>query len=184
MSNQPARTYRPEKEAIVAEIRRGVSESAFVFLTDFKGLSVSRAAELRRRLRPAKARYQVVPNRLFLQAVKGLSAAELKPALRGSTAMVTGAGDPVETAKILAAFAKETQMAAAKGGVLEGAVLSAADMGALASMPGKKTLQAQLVGTLAAPMRNLAAALNQKVATLVYVLKAVEEKKARTAASA
>ncbi len=184
MSNEQARTYRPEKEAIVSEIRRGVSESAFVFLSDFTGLSVSRSAELRRRLRPVNARYQVVPNRLFLQAVQGLPAASLKPVLKGSTAMVTGAGDPVETAKILAAFAKETQMAAAKGGVLEGAVLSAADVSALASMPSRKTLQAMLVGTLASPMRNLASVLNQKVASLVYVLKAAEEKKAQTAVSA
>lgn len=184
MKPEATKTYRPEKEAIVEEIRRDVTGSAFVFLADFKGVPVSRATELRRRLRPVRARVQVVPNRLFLKAVEGSPAAGLKPALRGSTAMIFGAGDPVETAKVLTAFTKETQLVAAKGGVLEGSVLSAADVAALAALPSKQTLQGMLVGALVAPLQSLVGVLNQKLASLIYVLKAVEEKKAKSAAQA
>lgn len=183
MSANESRTYRPEKRAIVEEIRRRAADSSFVYLADFKGLTVARAAELRRRLRPLQARFQVVPNRLFLQAVRDLPTAALKPLLKGPTAIVTGSGDPVETARVLRDFAKEAQSGAAKGGWLEGATLSAADVAALAALPSKPQLQAMLVGTLAAPLRNVVGVLHQKLASLVYVLKAAEEKKGGAAAA-
>ncbi len=184
MSANESKTYRPEKEAIVEEIRRGVSASSFVFLADFKGLSVARAAELRKRLRPLQARFQVVPNRLFQQAVRDLPAAALKPMLKGPTAMVTGRGDAVEIAKALRDFAKETQSGAAKGGCLDGALLSPAEVTALAALPGKSALRAMMVGTLAAPLRGFVGVLNQKLASLIYVLKAAEEKKGKAAPAA
>ncbi len=178
------KTYRPEKEAIVEEIRRDVEGSSFVFLAENRGLAVDRITELRRRLRTTRARVRVVPNRLFLQAVNGLPAAALKPALHGPTAMIAGSGDAAEAARVIAQFGKETQMIAAKGGVLEGRPISAAEIQALAALPSKPVLQAQLVGALAAPLRALAGTLQAKLTSLLYVLKAVEKKKAESSSAA
>jgi large subunit ribosomal protein L10 len=178
------KTYRPEKEAIVEEFRRIVSGSPLAILVENRGLTVDRMAELRRRLRPERARLRVAPNRLLLHAARNTPAEALKPLLRGPTALVVGDGDPVETARVVVQFGKETQMLAAKGGVLEGRPLTAEDMQALAALPSKSVLQGQLVGVLASPLRGLVGTLQAKVASLLYVLKAVEQKKAGSAAAA
>ena len=92
-------------------------------------------------------------------------------------AVVTGR-DVTQAAKVLKKFTGENKdQPAVKGGVLGNAPLVKEDIDNLASLPGREVLIAQLVGTLAAPMSRLAGVMQQKVATLVYVLRAVEEKK-------
>lgn len=171
---------RPEKQSMADEIRTKVKASGFVILADYRGLSVSKTAELKRRLRGAQASLQVVKNRVFKHVVKDLGYEKLDGGLSGPSAMVLGR-DVVGAAKILRDFIKENEKPVIKTGVLQGRVLSADDVKALAALPSREQLLAQMVGTIAAPMSNLVGVLQAKVASLLYVLKAIEEKKAKAA---
>ena len=169
---------RPEKQAIAREIKEQLAGATFAILTDFTGMDTAKTAALRRKLRETEARFQVVPNRLFRVVAKELDYSGLEPALKGPTALVYGAGDVAATAKALREFIKgNNKIPVVKLGQLDGAVLKPADVEALAAMPPKKVLQGMLVGTLAAPMSNLVGVMSQKLASLVYVLKAASDKK-------
>jgi large subunit ribosomal protein L10 len=168
---------RPEKQAIVREIQEQLADTAFVLLTDFTGMDTAKTAALRRALKETQARFQVVPNRLFRVAARELGYEGIEPGLKGPTALVFGAGDVAASAKALREFAKANKVPVVKLGRMDGAVLQAADVEALATLPPKKVMQGMLVGTIAAPMSNLVGVMNQKLASLVYVLKAAADKK-------
>jgi len=169
---------RPEKQAIVREIQEQLAGATFAILTDFTRMDTAKTAALRKKLRETDARFQVVPNRLFRVVAKELKYEGLEAALKGPTAIVYGAGDVAATAKALREFIKANdKIPVVKLGRMDGAVLKPADVEALASMPPKKVMQGMLVGTIAAPMSNLVGVLSQKLATVVYVLKAAADKK-------
>ena len=169
---------RPEKQAIAREIKEQLAGATFAILTDFTGMDTAKTAALRRKLRETGARFQVVPNRLFRAVAQEAGYAGLDAALKGPTALVFGAGDVAATAKSLREFIKANdKIPVVKLGHLDGAVLTAADVEALATLPSKKVMQGMLVGTIAAPMSNLVGVLSQKLATVVYVLKAAADKK-------
>jgi large subunit ribosomal protein L10 len=169
---------RPEKEAIAREIKEQLAGATFAILTDFTRMDTAKTAALRKKLRETEARFQVVPNRLFRVVAKELNYVGIEAGLKGPTAIVYGAGDVAATAKTLREFIKgNNKIPVVKLGHLDGATLSAADVEALATMPPKKVLQGMLVGTIAAPMSNLVGVMSQKLASLVYVLKAAADKK-------
>ncbi len=170
---------RPEKTAIANELKDRIGGKVFVILTDYRGLNVGHASELRNRLRDVDAEFNVVKNRLLRQVTEDAGYGMLNDGLRGPTAMVAGNGDVVEAAKVLKAFIRENQMPVIKLGALEGVLLSSEDIEQLASLPPKQILQGQVVGTLAAPMTGMVGVLHQKICSLLYVLKAVEDKKSQ-----
>ncbi len=169
------KNLRPEKQAMFNEVRENVSGALYMILADYKGMSMPETTEFKKQLRDADAQVQVVKNRMLNRICEDLGP------VTGPTAVIYGDGDVVEVAKILKKFSAETEKPALKGGVLEGTVLSAEDVGALAKLPGKKELQAMLVGTLAAPMTSVVRVMDQKVCSLLYVLNAVREKKEQAA---
>jgi large subunit ribosomal protein L10 len=171
---------RPEKTSITKALKDQVAGSAYVILADYRGLNVAKTEDLRRRLSGVKARYRVINNSLFQHAAPELTARGFKDALTGPSAMVSGQGDVVTAAKVLKDFIKENKLPVIKIGALQGEVLTAGDIETLASLPGRETLLGRVVGTIAAPMTQLAGVLHQKVASLLYVLKAIEEKKSKT----
>ena len=168
---------RPEKQSIAEELKTKISGSSFVILADYKGLNVAKITELRRRLRGTQAQLQVVKNRVFAHVAKELGYKGLDQAQSGPAAMVFGKGDVVQAAKVLKDFIKENEKPVIKMGALDGAPLTAADIKDLAGLPSREQLLSQLVGLLAAPMQQLVSVLDQKVASVVYVLKAIEDKK-------
>ena len=169
---------RPEKLAIVREIKEQLAGATFAILTDFTRMDTAKTAALRRKLRETGARFQVVPNRLFRVVAKELDYAGLEAALVGPTALVYGAGDVAATAKALREFTKANdKVPVVKLGYMDGAVLTAGNVEVLATLPPKKVMQGMLVGTLAAPMSGLVGVLSQKLASLIYVLKAAADKK-------
>jgi len=168
---------RPEKEAIVREIQEQMSTTGYAFLTDFTRMNTVKTAALKLKLRDVDSRFQVVPNSLFRVATAGRFSG-IEAGLKGPTAVVYGVGDPAVAAKTLYEFIKGNEkIPVIKLGVMEGHVLSAADVEALACLPPKKVMQGVLVGTLAAPMSGLVGVMSQKLASLVYVLKAAADKK-------
>ncbi len=169
---------RAEKKSILAEVRSKLSGSSYFFLTNYQGLSVRKSDDLRKRLRAQKASFQVVPNKQFGLAAKACGLPEIDGSiLRGPSAMIFGEGDVVAVAKVLKDFIKENEKPVVKVGGLHGQLLSRADVDSLAALPSREILLGQVVGTIAAPMSRLVGALQQKAASVLYVLQAYAEKK-------
>ena len=172
---------RPEKISIVNEIAGMVSRSEYVLLADYSGMRVKHFTLLREMLARTGAELHVVKNTYLGVALGAERRDRVAPFLEGRTAMVTGAGDVTEVAKTLAQFIKENKLLVLKGGSLNTLVLSGGDIEAMAQVPPRDTLLAQLVGTVQAPMTQLVGVMNAKVSSLLYVLTAIEEKKKNAA---
>ncbi|MFA5688761.1 MAG: 50S ribosomal protein L10 [Kiritimatiellales bacterium] len=173
------KNLRPEKQAMYREVQEQVSGALYMLLADYSGMTMPETDAFKKQLRSADARVKVVKNTM-LRRIGGEMGNELK-SLTGPTAVIFGTGDVVEVAKILRNFSSGKETPAAKGGILEGNVLSADDVNELAKLPGKKELQAKLVATLAAPMTQTVGVMNQKICSLLYVLNAVCEKREQAA---
>lgn len=169
------KNIRPEKKAMFAEVQESVSGALYMLLADYDGMSMPETTELKKQLRGVDAEMKVVKNRILNIICEELEVPS------GPTAMICGSGDVVEVAKIIKEFSAKTEKPVMKGGMLEGAVLSADDVVALAQLPSKKEMQGKLVATLAAPMTQLVGVMDQKVCSLLYVLNAVCEKKEQAA---
>ncbi len=169
---------RPEKVAVVEEIKARFEEADAVLLTEFRGLDVAAISELRRALRAAGGDYKVYKNTLVGFAVESLGL-ELGDLLTGPTALafVTSggdvAGDPVTVAKALREFAKGNPNLVVKGGVLGDSLLSADEAKALAEVAPREELLARLAGGLAAPMVQFAGLLQALPRNFAYGLKAL-----------
>jgi len=172
---------RPEKESIVNEIKESLSASGFVYLADYRGLSVQKLAELRKELAGADAQMHIYKNRYLGVAMGEERRSELAGSLIGPTGTFTGSGDPTAVAKILVKFKKENKLPVLKGGSLEDKVLTGSDIEALAKIPPREILLSQLVGTVQAPMSALVGVMTAKVSSLLYVLNAIEDKKKNAA---
>lgn len=166
---------RPEKQSLVGEIRDRMEKSDFVIYADYAGLSMEMTGELRRRLREMDGSVTVVKNTLLAKASSELGWDSA--VLEGPTAIVTGSGDVTQAAKLLKTFRDEYEILAPKGGRIDGQVLEAEDISRMAALPARPVLLGKLVGTIAAPMSQLVGMLNRKTCSLLYVLKAIEEKK-------
>jgi large subunit ribosomal protein L10 len=166
---------REQKAAAVAEIAENIREAQAVFAVDYRGLSVPQAGELRSRLRAADARFSVVKNTLTERAADEAGAESLKELLEGPTALTFVRGDAAAAAKALRDYARETELLPFKGGFMDGNPLSAEDIGAIARLPSKEQLIAQLVGAVAYPIGGLARTLNQLIGGLAVALGQIQE---------
>lgn len=175
---------RPEKISMLNEIRTRVKESVFVILADFTGMTQEKDFALRAKLRAVKSEFHVVRNQMFRHVVREMKVEKLEAGLNGPTALITGSGDVAETVKALKEFIKEKELPVIKMGALDGVFLTNAQVESLANLPSKPQLYSQLLGLLQTPARNLVTLLNQAVAQVPTVLKAVEEKKQKEAAGA
>ena len=111
---------RPEKQAIVAEIKQQVSEATYIIFVDFSRINTEQTIALRRKLAEQKTRFQVVPNRLFKVVAGELGMEGIDAALKGPTALVFGAEDAAATAKIVQDFIKDQKILTVKMGWMDG----------------------------------------------------------------
>jgi large subunit ribosomal protein L10 len=170
---------RADKVEQVEEMRSALNASSATVLATYNNLSVKAASDLRTQLRGANAQFRVVKNTLFKLAAEGTAVESLVGDLAGPTAVVTTAGDPVELAKILTKFEKESKgQVGIKSGCIEGQVITAAQVEALSKIPPKNVLVAQVVGGIQAPITGLVGTLQSTLAQLVMTLSAVAEKSA------
>jgi large subunit ribosomal protein L10 len=170
---------RPEKVAVVDEVRQRFSDADAVLLTEYRGINVGELAALRGALRDAGGVYKVYKNTLVRFAARDLGL-ELDDQLTGPTAIAFvpagGGGDPVTVAKALRDFAKGNPNLVVKGGVLGGRLLSADDAKALADVAPREELLAKLAGLMAAPMQQFAGLLQALPRDFAYGLQALIEK--------
>jgi len=164
---------RPEKVAVVDEVKERLRNADAAILTEYRGLKVGDLSTLRRSLRESGGEYKIYKNTLVRFAVKDLGLDELESLLVGPTAIAFVDGDAVGVAKALRDYARTNPNLVVKGGVLGDSVLSAADATALADIPPREVLLARFAGLLAAPMQQFAGLLAAVPRNFAYGLKAL-----------
>jgi large subunit ribosomal protein L10 len=166
---------RDEKSAVIDQVAEQIQESQAVFALDYRGITVSQAAELRAKLREADASLRIVKNTLTERAADKAGAEGLKAFLDGPTAFTFVRGDAAMAAKALAAFRKEYELLEFKGGTMDGAEVTAEEITAISKLPSRDALNQQLVGVLAYPIGGLARTLNQLIQGLAVQLGQIAE---------
>jgi large subunit ribosomal protein L10 len=166
---------REQKAAVVEEIAGQMQASEAIFAVDYRGITVAQAADLRGKLRDADAKLRVVKNSLSERAADQAGVSELKPMLQGPTALAMVKGDVAVAAKALSDAARALGILEFKGGLMNGSALSPADIQSIARLPSRDVLNAQLVGTIAAPLTGLVRTLNALIAGLAIQLQAITE---------
>lgn len=171
---------KEEKASAVAVLHEKFARARLAVMAECSGLPVNQVTELRKQLRGAKAEFRVVKNTMAVRAVEGTSLAAAKPYFKGPLAVVIGYDDPVLPTKILRDFIKaekREEKIRIMGGVLEGKVLGAPQVVAVASLPTKDALLAMLLSAMQGPLRGLVFALSGMLRELVGVIQAIQDKK-------
>jgi large subunit ribosomal protein L10 len=169
---------REEKQQLVEDLRDRFAKAAVVILTDYKGLNVPMMSDLRRRLREQEVEFKVVKNTLMARAAQETPAAALGEHFRGPGAVAIGYRDPVAPAKILTKFIEDTKRLEIKLGVLNGRLIDAEGVKALAALPAREVLLGQLLAAMVAVPTGLVRVLAGVPRGLLNVLTAIEEQKA------
>jgi len=172
---------RPEKVAAVQELAEKLRKSQGAVLADFRGLKVKEMTDLRRKLRAAGVELEVVKNTLAEIAAREAQIEGLEPLLEGPTAVAFGYDDPVAAAKAMSEYAKQNDRLQLKGGVLSGRTIDVAGVKALADLPSREQLVAQVLRGMQAPIAGLVGVLQGTLRSLVYVLEAVRQEKEKAA---
>jgi large subunit ribosomal protein L10 len=159
-----------EKIEAIEELRRRLDGVKTVLLTEYRGLTVQQLSDLRKQLRAVSAEYKVVKNRLAKIAVSASELGVLASQLRGPVALVVSREDPVAVAKTLSTFARTNQAFTIKGGYVDGQLMAPDGLKALAELPSKDALRAQLVGAISGPLTQLVSLLQAPQRELAYVL--------------
>jgi len=166
---------KEQKIAVVDEIAAQISDADAIFAVDYRGTSVPQAAALRAKLRDADTTFRIVKNSLTERAADKAGADTLKELLEGPTAFAFVRGDAAAAAKALNDFTREQAAFQFKGGVLDGAPLSVDEIRAMARLPTREVLHAQLVGVVASPLTGLVRGLNGLIEGLALQLGQIAE---------
>lgn len=146
---------RTEKEQVIGELHEKMAKAKAAIVAEPKGLTVAVVTELRKKLRDAKVEYRVVKNTLAARAAKGTTLEPLAEKFVGPTAIVMSYDDVVVPAKLLVEFMKDRENFSIRTAVVEGKVIDAKGVLALAKMPGLQELRAKLAATIAQPATRL-----------------------------
>ncbi|MBR4865263.1 MAG: 50S ribosomal protein L10 [Clostridia bacterium] len=171
-----------QKKTTVAELIEKIQNASAGVIVDYKGINVENDTQLRRKLREAGVEYAVVKNTLLRFAFEATGYSALDSQLKGSTAIAISS-DPVAAAKILAEYSTKTKEAfKIKGGFVDGKVIDANGVKALATLPSREVLIATVLGTLNAPITGFVNVLNGNIRGLAAAIKAIADKKSEEAA--
>jgi large subunit ribosomal protein L10 len=173
-----------KKAATIEELRQRIAGSKNLFFTNYAGLTVEEITKLRNELRKDGSTYAVVKNTLFSRAAGEDVATLLESFLAGPTGVVFAGEDPVAPAKALKTFSDGVKKLDVKAAYLDGALVDATQVAALAALPPKIELLAKLVGSLKSPLYGLVTVLSGNQSGLVRVLNAIREQKAADAPAA
>jgi large subunit ribosomal protein L10 len=166
---------REQKTAVVDELATELKDATAIFAVDYRGISVPQAAELRAGLRDADTRFRIVKNRLTLRAADAAGTDGLKAHLSGPTALALVKGDAALAAKTLNRLGSEWELLDYKGGLMDGEELDPDSFTAIAKLPGRDALNAQLAGVVASPLTGLVRGLGSMIQGLALQLGQIAE---------
>jgi large subunit ribosomal protein L10 len=175
---------RDEKSAAISELESNIGKATNAFLIEFKGITVPQVTELRRQVRETNSTYVVVKNTLALIAVKDSPLKALEKAFSGPTAVAYNSTDAVVLAKALTKFAKDVPAVHFKGAMLNGQIVPADQIQAIANLPSRDELIAKLLYVMQSPIRGLATVLQANIRNLAVVLSEISKQKGGSAAEA
>lgn len=158
-------------------IKEELKDINAMWVVDYRGLTVKQIQELRSQVREADASMKVYKNTLMHIALADLELPNLDAVLEGPSAFVIAGNDPVASAKVLKDFAKANKSLEIKGGMMDGAFVTAAEVEAIASLPTREELLAQIAGAISGVARGLAVSINGVPRGLAQVAKAVADQK-------
>ena len=151
---------KSEKHREMDALRAELDAASNVFLTGYERLTVAQDFALRKAVRGAGGKYQVIKNRIAEKAAEGKAAAALLKELKGMCSLAYTSGDPVALAKALAAYAKENPSFTFRAGLVQGRVVDVRGIQMLATLPSKEEIYAKLLYLIQAPAQSLVRAVN------------------------
>ena len=172
---------RSGKAAIIEAVKARADKASFAVITDFKGMTVEELTNLRVALRNAGGEYLVVKNTLARIALTDGTHDAIKDKFHDNCGVAFGFDDPVAVAKALSDFAKQSKLFELRCASLDGKPMDAAQIDALAKLPGREQLLGHLLGTMNAVPTNFVSLFANMVRGLLYALKGIEEQKADAA---
>jgi large subunit ribosomal protein L10 len=170
-----------EKKEVVAEVSERLKKAQAVVLAEYRGIAVEDITGLRKEARASGVYLRVLKNTLARRAVQGTPFEKLADQMVGPLAYGIS-DDPVAAAKVLYTYAKGNDKLVIKGGMLPNHVMTAKEIGSLATMPSRQELLAKLLGTMQAPVAKFVQTLNEVPSKFVRALAAVRDQKEKAAA--
>jgi large subunit ribosomal protein L10 len=168
---------KAQKSEEISELTQEIGNASNAFLIDFKGITVPQVTELRKQVRDTKSGYIVVKNTLALIALKDSPIVAMREKFTGPTAIAFNANDAVALAKALTKFAKDVPAVQFKGAMLNGQIVPAEQIQAIANLPSRQELVSKLLFILQSPMRGLATVLQANIRNLTVVLDQIGKQK-------
>lgn len=179
VNRMPSEKVLSAKKQVVESLTEKLKNAKSVVLADYRGLTVAQDTEFRSALRKANVEYLVVKNTLLSFAAKENGLDDLVPHLSGPTSMAISYDDLVAPAKVLVEYSKKFEKLELKTGVVEGSIIDLSQVTALAELPPKEVLIAQMLGSMNAPITGFVTVLNGTIRSLAIALNAIAEQKAQ-----
>jgi large subunit ribosomal protein L10 len=170
---------KSEKEQIVADVREKISRAKGMFFTDYSGITVEQATELRREFGKSGIDYKVVKNTLARKALESVTGYDdIYKSLAGPTGIAFSYDDPVTPAKIIKKFHDKNEKLSCKVCVIDKQVFDGAKLDELSKLPSRAEIVASILGSIQAPISGIVGSINAVFRDLVGVIDAIEKKKA------
>ncbi|MEP7235546.1 MAG: 50S ribosomal protein L10 [Ignavibacteriota bacterium] len=178
---------RDEKVQAISELSEIVGSASAFYFTDYQGLTVAKATELRNQFRKAGVQYKISKNTLLRRALadKGLLTDQISASMKGQTAVAYGFEDPAAPARVLKEFLEKnnTEKPALKLAYLDGTIYDSTQLKTIAALPTKKDIMASIVGSIHAPISGIVGVLGALQRDIVYIMDAIEKKKGEAVAA-
>ena len=168
---------RAQKEKVVEELGQIFESSGVIVVAHYAGLTVAEMQELRANMREAGGSVRVAKNRLAKIALEGTPSEPIGELLNGMTVLAYSE-DPVAAAKVVDNFARENDKLVILGGVMGGTALDVDGVKAVAKMPSRDELIAQIASMLGAPASSIAGAIGAPASNIASVLSTIEDRAA------
>jgi large subunit ribosomal protein L10 len=167
---------KERKTELVAEIGENLGRAKMALISEYRGVTAAESTEMRRKLRAVRGELRVAKNTLIRRAITSTNFAGLDKDLGGPVGLILCFEDPVAVAKTVTSFKELGEKFKVRSGVLDGKPLTAQEIQALATLPPKEVIMAQLLGLLQAPATHLVRLLNEPGSALARVIDAIGKK--------
>ncbi len=168
---------REKKKELVEKLKELYDTSSGIVITEYRALSMEEITELREELKKLGDTFKVVKNTLMRRAIRDKGIEGVEDLFVGPVAVAFSKSDVGQTAKAILDFRKKVEKVELKGAIIDGKLYEKEEIEAIAKLPSKETLLGQLVGTMVAPLSNLASVLAAPIRDFVGVLNSLKDKK-------